>query len=75
MSRSCCSAFQIDQQVAATEQVELGEGRILDHAVHGKHHFLADDLLHLETAAFIRILGQKNFCKRSGVTSWAILGG
>ena len=52
-------AFQIDQQVAATQQVELGEGRILDHAVHGKHHFLADELLHLETAAFIRFLDEE----------------
>ena len=35
---------QIDQQVAAGDQVELGEGRILDQVLHGEDGHLADVL-------------------------------
>ena len=33
--------LEVDHQVAATEQVELGKGRVLDHALHGEHDHLA----------------------------------
>lgn len=39
--------LKIDHQVAATQQVEAGEWRILDDVLHGKHDHLADFLLHL----------------------------
>ena len=39
--------FEIDQQVAATEQIELGERRVLDDVLHGEHHRVADVFLHL----------------------------
>ena len=37
--------FQVDHQVAATKQVEPGEGRILDDVLHGEHHHFADIFL------------------------------
>ena len=37
-------AAHIDQQVAATDQVEFGEGRILDHVLLGKDQHVADAL-------------------------------
>ena len=37
--------LQVDHQVAATDQVQLGEGRILDDVLDGEHHHLADFLL------------------------------
>ena len=37
---------QVDQQVAADQDVELGEGRVHDHVLRGKDHHLADLLAH-----------------------------
>ena len=39
--------LEIDQQVAAAQQVELGEGWVLDDVLHGKHHHVADLFLDL----------------------------
>ena len=36
---------QIDQQVAATDQVKLGERRVLEHILLGKHQHVADALV------------------------------
>ena len=38
--------LQVDHQVAAAQQVQPCERRILDHVLHRKHHHLADLLLH-----------------------------
>ena len=38
--------FQVDQHVAAAQQVETGEGRVLDRVLHREHHHLADLLFH-----------------------------
>ncbi|KAF1067959.1 MAG: hypothetical protein GAK45_01524 [Pseudomonas citronellolis] len=38
--------IEVDQQVAATDQVQLGERRVAQQVVHGEQHMLADFLLH-----------------------------
>jgi hypothetical protein len=52
MSFFCISGSQIDQQVAAAQNIQLGEGRIQDEALRGKdHHF--PDLRRHPVAVFI----------------------
>ena len=45
--------LQVDHQVAATQQVQPGEGRVLDHVLHRKHHHLADILFHPEPGVIL----------------------
>ena len=42
--------LQINQQVAAREKIEPGKGWILDHALDGEYHHLADVFLDLVAA-------------------------
>ena len=50
-------AAHIDQQVAATDQIEFGERRILDHVLLGKDQQIADDLV--DAIGAVRILAEK----------------
>ena len=49
----------IDQQVAATDQVEFGERRVFDHVLLGKDHHVADAFVDAVGAA-VRLLGRKS---------------
>ena len=48
----------IDQQIAATDQVEFGERRVFDHVLLGEDHHVADALVDAVGAA-VRLLGEK----------------
>ena len=48
----------IDQQIAATDQVEFGKRRVFDQVLLGKDDFVADALLDAVGPA-LRILGEK----------------
>ena len=48
----------IDQQVAATDQVEFGERRVFDHVLLGKDQHVADAFVDAVGAA-VRLLGEK----------------
>ncbi len=42
----------VDEKVAATEQIDPGEGRVLDHVLFGKDQHVADALIDPVGAAF-----------------------
>ena len=45
--------FQIDHQVAAAEQVQLGERRVLDDVLGGEYHHFPDLFLHTKAGIFL----------------------
>lgn len=53
--------LQIDHQVAATEQIEPGEGRIFDDILCGEHHHLADEFFHAVAAVLLHEELAKSF--------------
>ena len=53
-------ALEIDEQVAAAEQIDVGEGRILDDVVPGKDHHFPDVAVDLEVVRpAVEVLGQQ----------------
>ena len=58
MSFFCSSRAHIDQQVAATDQVEFGKRRVFDHVLLGKDQHVADALVDAVGAA-VRLRGEK----------------
>ena len=51
-------AAHIDQEVAAADQIEFGEGRVFDHILPGKDHHVADAFVDAVGAA-VRLSREK----------------
>ena len=71
MSFFCSSGDEVDQQVAAAQDVELGEGRVHDEVLRGEDHHLAD----LFADPVAALLLDEEARSRSGETSAAMLAG
>ncbi len=61
--------IEVDEEVTAREDVDLGEGRIGGDVLRREHQHLADLLLHAEAVVFSREVAP---AKRFGDTSSAI---
>ena len=59
MSLFCSSGAHIDQEIAATDQIELRERRVLDEIVLGKNEHVADGLVDAIGAAIRMLLIEK----------------